>query len=269
MTLLDRTRPAEKETSAAPYDDMAPYYEAFVGDADTRGYGQWLGALIALATERGLRPGRALDVGCGTGRSLLALRDSGFEPMGIDPSRGMMRLARKRVGDEVSLDVGGLPDLPPGPSVQLVTAFNDIINCVGTSRLREAIASMAARLAPGGMLLFDSNAPLTFSTFFGSTFCRTAPGLFLVWESLGACEDNGYKADLHAFQVDPELPAERWTRTVSHHVQHLHPHEQVLDAIAAAGLELLLVQGQRDSGPRDDHFDEATHTKRIYLARLP
>jgi hypothetical protein len=128
---------------------------------------------------------------------------------------------------------------------------------------------MAARVAPGGMLLFDSNAPLTFSTFFGTTFCRSAPGLFLVWESLGACEDNGYKADLHAFQADPGLRAERWTRTVSHHVQHLHPHAQVLDAIAAAGLELLLVQGQRDSGPRDDHFDEEIHTKRIYLARRP
>jgi SAM-dependent methyltransferase len=269
MTLLDRTGPGEKETSTAPYDAMAPHYEAFVGDAEAMRYGEWLGGLIALATDHGATRGTALDVGCGTGRSLQALQAAGFSVAGVDPSAGMMEIARQRLNPDVPLTVGGLPDLPPGPTVDLVTAFNDIINCIGTSLLPRAIGSMAARLAPGGVLLFDSNAPLTFSTFFSQTFCRTAPGLFLVWESLGSCDDNGFRADLHAFTADPEAPGERWSRSVSHHLQHLHPHEAVLDAIAAAGLELLLVHGQQDSGPRDDHFDEDVHTKRIYLAKRP
>lgn len=247
---------------------MAPHYEAFVGDAEEMRYGQWLAGLLALAADVGVTGGRALDVGCGTGRSLLALRDAGFAATGIDPSRGMMAIARERLGPDAELEVGSLPHLPAGPAVDLVTAFNDIINCIGTSQLHAAIASLAARVAPGGALLFDSNASLTFSTFFGKTFCRAQPGLFLVWESLGPCEDNGFRADLHAFEADPEAP-DRWTRSISHHVQHLHPHEDVLDAIAAAGLELVRVQGQQDNGPRDDHFDEAIHTKRIYLARRP
>jgi SAM-dependent methyltransferase len=269
MTLIQADRSAEKETPMAPYDAMAPHYEAFVGDAETMRYLDWLGSLIALAVDRGVPLGRALDVGCGTGRSLLALQKAGFEAAGIDPSRGMMDIARERLADDVALQVGGLPDLPAGPKVHLVTAFNDIINCVGTSVLHQAIATMADRLEPGGMLLFDSNAPLTFSTFFGRTFCRTSPEVFLVWESLGPCEDNGFAADLHAFQSVPGSDEQRWSRSVSHHVQHLHPHEQVLDAIAAAGLELLLVHGQRDSGPRDEHFDEEIHSKRIYLAKRP
>jgi SAM-dependent methyltransferase len=268
MTLLEPTRSAEKETPVAPYDPMAPHYETFVGDAEETRYGEWLAGLLELPARVGVTGGRAVDVGCGTGRSLVALRAAGFDAVGIDPSRGMMAIARERLGPDVPLEVGGLPDLPAGPPAQLVTAFNDIINCVGTSRLHEAIASMAARVAPGGALLFDSNAPLTFSTFFGSTFVRGGDDLFLVWESLGPVEDNGYRADLHAFEADPEAPG-RWKRSVSHHLQHLHPHEQVLDAIEAAGLELVLVQGQRDNGPRDDHFDEAIHSKRIYLARRP
>jgi SAM-dependent methyltransferase len=269
MTLIQLDPPAEKETPVAPYDLMAPHYEAFVGDAETMRYGDWLAGLLSLPAEHGVRGGTALDVGCGTGRSLLALRKAGFDASGVDPSRGMMDIARERLGAGVGLEVGGLPHLPAGPAVDLVTAFNDIVNCVATSRLHDAIASMAGRVAPGGCLLFDSNAPLTFSTFFSRTFCRHAPGLFLVWESLGTCEDNGFRADLHAFEIDPELPSERWKRSTSHHVQHLHPHERVLDALAAAGLELLLVQGQRDEGPRDPIFDEAIHTKRIYLARRP
>jgi SAM-dependent methyltransferase len=268
MTLLDPTRSAEKETPTAPYDAMAPHYEVFVGDADAMRYGTWLSGLLDLAAGLGVTGGRALDVGCGTGRSLVALRAAGFEATGVDPSQGMMAIARERLGADAVLEVGSLPHLPAGPAVSLVTAFNDILNCVGTSQVGDAIASMAARLEPGGVLLFDSNAALTFSTFFGSTFCRTAPGLFLVWESLGSCEDNGFRADLHAFEADPQAPG-TWKRSVSHHLQHLHPHEAIVDAIAAAGLELALVQGQRDNGPRDDHFDEEIHTKRIYLARRP
>jgi SAM-dependent methyltransferase len=268
MTLIQLDQPAEKETSVAPYDPMAPYYEVFVGDAEEMRYGQWLAGLLGLAADHGVTGGRALDVGCGTGRSLVALRAAGFAASGIDPSRGMMAIARERLGADAILEVGSLPDLPAGPAVDLVTAFNDIVNCVGTSQLDAAIAAMAARVAPGGALLFDSNAPLTFSSFFGSTFCRSSPGLFLVWESLGAVEDNGYRADLHAFAADADAPG-GWTRSVSHHLQHLHPHERIVDAIAAAGLELVRVQGQQDEGPRDDHFDEAIHTKRIYLARRP
>jgi SAM-dependent methyltransferase len=266
MTLIQSPEPAEKETPMAPYDPMAPHYEAFVGDAEAMRYPEWLAGLLALAADHGADGGRALDVGCGTGRSLQALRRAGFDAAGIDPSRGMMEVARGRLGDDVELQVGGLPDLPPGPPADLVTAFNDIINCVGTGDLDAAVAALADRVAPGGLLLFDANAPLTFSTFFGKTFCRSDEGLFLVWESLGNGEDGGHRADLHAFEVDPE-DASRWTRSISHHVQYHHPHDRVLAAIDAAGLELLLVQGQRDGGPRDAFFDEEIHTKRIYLAR--
>src|ERR1044071_8344261 len=185
MTLLEPTRSAEKETSAAPYDAMAPDYEAFVGDEVENRYPQWLAGLIALVAEHGVTGGRALDVGCGTGRSLDALRLAGYEAAGIDPSRGMMAIARERLGEGIPLEVGGLPDLPPGPPADLVTAFNDIINCVPPRQLEASIAALAGRVAPGGILLFDANGPLTFKTFFGKTFCRTAPdGRFMIWESL-------------------------------------------------------------------------------------
>ena len=55
---------------------------------------------------------------------------------------------------------------------------------------------------------------------------------------------------------------------MSHHEQHHHPHVRIAAALDAAGLELLLLQGQRDDGLRDATCDEAVHIKRIYLARL-
>jgi predicted TPR repeat methyltransferase len=268
MTLIQSAEPAAKETSMAPYDPMAPHYEAFVGDAEVMRYPEWLAGLLALAAEHGANGGRALDVGCGTGRSLEALLTAGFDAGGCDASARMMDIARDRVGADVDLHVATLPEIPSGPPVQLVTAVNDIINYVGPADLDAAIGAMAGRLAPGGVLLFDANTPLTFTDFFGRTFCRSADGLFLVWESLDPRDDGVHRADLHAFTVDPTDP-DRWTHSMSHHVQHHHPHARVCAALAAAGLELLAVEGQRTGGDRDTHPDETVHIKRIYVARLP
>ena len=182
---------------------MAPHYEAFVGDAEVMRYPEWLAGLIALAAEHGATGGRALDVGCGTGRSLEALLVAGFDASGCDASPRMMEIARDRVGDDVDLQVAALPEVPAGPSLQLVTAVNDIINYVAPRDLDAAIGAMAGRLASGGVLLFDANTPLTFKGFFGRTFCRSADGLFLIWESLEPDKDGGHRADLHAFTEDP------------------------------------------------------------------
>jgi SAM-dependent methyltransferase len=268
MTLIQSAEPAAKDTPVAPYDPMAPHYEAFVGDAEVMRYPEWLAGLLALAAEHGAIGGRALDVGCGTGRSLEALLAAGFDASGCDASARMMELARERVGAEVDLQVATLPEVSPGPAVHLVTAINDIINYVAPRDLDAAIAAMAGRLAPGGVLLFDANTPLTFGDFFARSFCRSADGLFLVWEVLEPHADGAHRADLHAFTADLTDP-DRWTHSVSHHVQHHHPHAHVCAALTAAGLELRAVEGQRDGGDRDPAPDETVHIKRIYVARLP
>jgi ubiquinone/menaquinone biosynthesis C-methylase UbiE len=41
--------------------------------------------------------GRILDAGCGPGHLLVDLVDQGYEPVGLDLSRGMLRLARRRL----------------------------------------------------------------------------------------------------------------------------------------------------------------------------
>lgn len=268
MTLIQPACPAVKDTPMASYDAMAPHYEAFVGDAETMRYSEWLAGLLALAAQHGATTGHALDVGCGTGRSLEALLVAGFDAAGCDASARMMEIARDRVGHDVDLDQATLPELPSGPPLQLVTAVNDIINYVAPHDLDAAINAMARRLAPGGVVLFDANTPLTFHDFFGRTFCRSENGLFLVWESLEPREDGSYRADLHAFTEDPADPG-RWTQSVSHHVQHHHAHAHVCAALAAAGLELVAVEGQRTGGDRDTTPDETVHIKRIYVARLP
>ena len=271
MTLIEPDRPAEKETLVAPYDPLAPHYEAFMGDASESH--AWHRRMLALAAEHGITSGRALDVGCGTGRSLESFREAGFTVAGSDPSTGMLAVARDRLGPDVPLEVAALPDLGPGPRVELVTAINDVVNYVAPTALDAAMRALAGRLAPGGLLLFDANTPLIYREFFTATSCRSTPGRFFVWRGLDSEEHPDgsatHRAELHAFEVDPDDPEARWRLSVSPQVQHLHPHARIAAALADAGLTLLAAPGQRPGAALDPTCDESIHAKRIYLARLP
>jgi SAM-dependent methyltransferase len=267
MTLIQPTLRTEKDTSSAPYDPLAPHYEAFVGGPR---YGEWLAGLLGLAAEHGITGGRALDVGCGTGRSLAALVAAGFAAEGCDPSGAMLCEARAALGPDVPLEVAALPHLPDRAPVDLVTVMNDVVNCLAPDDLNAAFIALAARLRHGGLLLFDANTRRTYDDFFASTFCRSDDERFFVWDSLPREPASAFthRAELHAFVRDADRP-DRWIRSVSQHVQHHHSHAQIAAALDAAGLELLLLHGQHDEGPRDVACDETVHTKRIYLARLP
>ncbi|WCB93594.1 tRNA methyltransferase [Baekduia alba] len=265
MTLLGSDAIAEKETVAAPYDPLAPHYDAFNSAPE---YEDWLAALLQLAAEHGLDGGLALDVGCGTGRSVAALLSAGFEASGVDPSPGMLEVARERLGAGVELGVSTLPEpLPIGPKLDLVTAFGDVLNYIEPEMLSRSMTVLADRLRPGGLLLFDANTQLVFTTFFGTAHVRDAGERFFVWDPL-AQDDPTYSADLHAFVAAPDGDPSGWIRTVSRHVQHRHPHERIVEALDDAGLELLTTRGAHESGELDLVADDARHIKRIYLARL-
>jgi SAM-dependent methyltransferase len=114
-----------------------------------------------LLTPARLAPGRAVDLGCGTGATAIYLAQQGFESTGIDFSPIALRTARKRamavgMDRQVHFVEGDLtaPEIPgvEGPFDLLVDYGTlDDLDPAG----RGAMATLISKLArPGALFLF-------------------------------------------------------------------------------------------------------------------
>jgi SAM-dependent methyltransferase len=103
---------------------------------------------------------RVLDLGCGTGEDALRLARRGAHVVGIDASPDMVQAARQKAfaaGCAAQIDfhcvaMEHLSRVLDGQSFDGVLSNFGAVNCVGD--LRALIAAVAARLAPGGRLLW-------------------------------------------------------------------------------------------------------------------
>ena len=148
--------PSEREVRRF-YDTVAPRYAELLPGPTAEQLID-LGLLRAFARDVArIAPALVLDAGCGTGRLTPLLRDAGLRSIGVDPSPGMLAIARTRF-PESRFEVGGLTALPVADAaVDGVLAWYSIIH-TPTARLGPVVAELARVLRPGGPVLLGFQA---------------------------------------------------------------------------------------------------------------
>ncbi len=142
--------------------DVAGFYDRIADGYDvlTAGDAEEVAVILSLA---GYGPGNALDVGTGTGRIAIPLALRGWFVVGVDVSRRMLQrvaeaASRAGVADSLVCCQAEAADdraMPEGP-FQLVVAIGCLFHIPDMACVRAAVAAMAKRLAPGGLLLVDT-----------------------------------------------------------------------------------------------------------------
>ena len=252
-------------TNAADgYDLLAPHYDAFTAHPN---YPTWIRSLEELARRHGLSGRRALDLGCGTGSSLLPLLELGYDAVGCDISPGMLEQAARKLPADARLVLADVCELPELGSFDLVWSVNDGVNYLpDESSLRRAFMQVADCLEPGGIFLFDVNTLHTYATFFATTEVRETDTLLMTWVGTGnesPREGETVETRLEVFELDPD--AGLWRRSTSHHRQRHHPPDAIRDALAGAGLRLLAIHGLSEDAAIEDDVDPR-HVKAIFTA---
>jgi SAM-dependent methyltransferase len=118
--------------------------------------------LLHILGQGGIRKGRVIDLGCGSGLWARQLVDAGYEVLGIDLSAALIDLARQRVPEGEFITRSFLEaDLPP---CEAVTSLGECFNYLfdernNLSQLRQLFRRIYAALRPGGLFIFDIAEP--------------------------------------------------------------------------------------------------------------
>jgi SAM-dependent methyltransferase len=255
---------AEAATSADhAYDVMAPFYDRFTAHHD---YECWVGGLLRVARQFGLAGERALDAGCGTGKSFVPLLKRGWAVSACDRSQAMLDIAADKARGRVALHRRDLRQLEALGEFDLVTCLDDVANYLTEiDDLRAALAGLARNLRPGGLLVFDANTIATYRSFFANATVTEDPGVVMVWRGL-AGESFG-SGDLAPATLDIFCAGSGgWSRRTSRHVQRHHSEALVRACLEDAALRVLAVLGQDTAVNFSPRLDELRHSKAIYLA---
>jgi SAM-dependent methyltransferase len=100
---------------------------------------------------KGLRPGRALDVGMGQGRNTIFLAQQGWEAVGFDPADKAVAAAKEqaaKLGVKITAHVARSEDFDWGDAQWDLI----VLSYVGG---REYVANVSRALRPGGMVLIE------------------------------------------------------------------------------------------------------------------
>src|SRR4051794_36028967 len=140
-------------STARAYDVLAPAYDLLTAGY---AYAPWLAAIDRLSRDHGLAGRLALDVACGTGKSLEALLELGYDAVGCDGSPGMAAVAQRKLGGRAQVFVADMCELPVCGRFDLVTCLDDALNHLPSpDAVATALRAMGANLAPSGLLAFD------------------------------------------------------------------------------------------------------------------
>src|SRR5262245_56559071 len=142
----------------AYHDDLAYIHDSGYG-ATARAAATFL---LSQLREGGVRQGRVVDLGCGSGHLSQPVADAGYDVFGVDISGPMLQIARQRVpGGEFRQGSVLQTDIPPCVAVAAVGEVSNHLFDRGNraGAIRKVFRRIHRALAPGGILLFDVAGP--------------------------------------------------------------------------------------------------------------
>ena len=168
----------------------------------------------------------------------MPLLELGHDVSGCDLSAAMVAAARARTAGRARIVQADLLTMPLLGRFDLVTCFGDVPNHLGSlEEVRTALTGLRRNLRHGGMLLFDVNLLAAYRDVPDVTV-RDDDRIVTWWGSRAQIREPGGSGEV-VIDVFQRGEDRLWHRSTCRQPHRHHPLPGVLDAVSAAGLEVL------------------------------
>ena len=219
------------------YVGLADWFEYLNQDCD---YENWSQFLITRLQGFSLKTG--LDIGCGAGWFTRFFQKCGCQMTGLDVSPEMLFNAQENArkeglrGEYIQGDISKIK-LPR--RFDFALAINDCFNYLPTEKLTAAFKNVASALAKNGVFFFDVSSPKKYREKIANTICADDRE-DVTYLNFISSSGNQVTMDVTLFTRRADGA---FDRKDERHIQYIHEEAQVVDALQAAGFEVLDVCG--------------------------
>lgn len=234
------------------YESLANRYDALTRDVDYRAWADY-------AERQFARCGRpvhtVLDLACGTGTLTCLLAERGYETIGVDRSAEMLMVAAEK-----GRQVNAVPPIFLQQSMQGLDLYGTVDACVccldsvnyvtRPAELRRAFQRVHLFLEPGGLFLFDVNAPAKLREMDGQVFLDETEDTYCIWRA-----DYSVRRRICTYGMDLFFRQEDglWRREEEVHEEYAYEPEELEAFLKTAGFRHIQRHGDRKiRSPRED-----------------
>ncbi len=226
------------------YAHLAKWFEYLNDDC---GYEQWSQYLMEKLSYYPLFVG--LDVGCGGGWFTRAFQKQGYRMTGMDVSAEMLDYAQEesfKTGIRSEYILGDIAKTKLPARFDFVTAINDCVNYIPKKKLSAALKNVRGALKKGGIFLFDVSSARKFREKIANTVSADDRD-DVTYLSFNREEGDGVTMEVTLFVKREDGLFERLDET---HRQYLYEEEEIAEALAQNGFELLQAEGHLGADKR-------------------
>lgn len=228
------------------YGPLADFYDSLTEDVDYQSLYEYL---MAICRRNGVKPEVVLDMACGTGSLSFLFTQNGSRCYGMDLSLDMLARARDKAAQLERAPLfsqGDMADFSAPEPVDLLVCMLDSFNYMTSpEKGKQAIASFARAVRPGGLLIFDIRPPEQLQAFDGQMFMDETEDVACIWRTEFDKKKNQCFYGMDIFVREGEL----WRREQEEHVEYAFSLEFLKQELESAGFRQVTFYGERTLMP--------------------
>lgn len=244
----------------ATYETFAAVYDTIMDDSL---YDRW--------TDFSLRhfpkgKTKLLELACGTGIQSVRFAQAGFDVTGLDLSKEMLELAKKRAKtahQTIDFVEGNMLNLSSLPEFDLVTCYSDSI-CYMQDEVEVGyvFSEVASHLSSGGVFIFDVHSTYQIDDIFpGYTYHENADDFAFVWDSYQDEPPHSIVHELTFFVKDEDGRFTRFDEVHEERTYDILTYDVLLEQ--AGFVDVKVYADFEDSAPTE------TSARWFFVARKP